>query len=131
MQKVGGQIITFTSLDNSFSLFHFHFFTFIFHFHFFFTFEGGMQKVGGQIIAFTSLDNSLSALRSVPSPLTEPKAIIFCIYFKGTVSQFCLSASIHPIQPTYRFGCFKLFYGNLYQLRQTKMDHPKLSETNE
>ena len=89
------QIIAFTSFDNSgsllslllfFLIFHFHFLNFHFHF---FTFEGGMQKVGGQIIAFTSLDNSLSALRSVPSPLTEPKAIIFCIYFKGRVSQFC------------------------------------------
>ena len=38
--------------------------------------------------------------------------------------------SIHPsIQSTYRFGCFKPFYGNLHQLRQTKTGHLRPSET--
>ena len=63
MQKVGGQIIAFTSFNNSLLLFFtFTFFISTFHFQFF-TFEGAMQKVGGQIIAFISFDNSLSLFR--------------------------------------------------------------------
>ena len=38
--------------------------------------------------------------------------------------------SIHPsIQSTYRFGCFKPFYGNLNQLRRTTQDYMRPSET--
>ena len=31
----------------------------------------------------------------------------------------------NPIPSTFRFGCFKPFYGNLNQLRQTIQDHPR------
>jgi len=34
-----------------------------------------------------------------------------------------------PTQSTYRFGCFKPFYGNLNQLRKTTQDHLRPSET--
>ena len=36
---------------------------------------------------------------------------------------------IHPTPSTYRFGCFKPFYGNLNQLRKTTQDHLRPSET--
>ena len=35
----------------------------------------------------------------------------------------------YPSNPTYRFVCFKPFYGNLNQLRQTKTGHLRPSKT--